>query len=374
MNWCAVQCGSLRAYLDGELGVAARRMMQFHMRSCVECGDNAVRWSEITHQLRSMPDEPVPPFLRARLIVDARGEMVAARLRKSIEGRRNSFTKRLTAMPRLAVAVALVIAIALVFGLALPTRKGEGGTLAALAAAMDRVSTVHYVGWMDMDGKEVRLEGWMAGSFRQRISVGYELDEIKNGRNLLMMTPTSVVQRTTEGLLDEGLAPLECFTGDYWRALAADNADLDIDIERVSLRDGRTGVRILIGRPAGETIAITIDDESGLIVKGQVYSEGHLFSEIDDIQYDVEISDSLFSAEIHELAVGESVSTDEIDSTAQPDFGFEALAPSSGVTIVTDPARRVFRVFGDVRLTPSDIEISNGVVTYSGEPVTSVGE
>ena len=278
-------------------------------------------------------------------------------------------------MPRLGTAAALVIVVALVLGLTLPMRKAKDNTFAAVAAAMDRVSTVHYVGWMDMNGVRVRLEGWMAGSLRQRISAGYELDEIKNGRNLLTMTPTAVLQRTSEGLFDPELAPLEYFTGNYWRALAANNerANVDIDIKRVSSSAGRTGERILIRRPTGETIAVTIDDESGLIVKGQVYSEGHLFSEIDDIQYDVEISDSVFSPEIHELAVGERVSASEIDSTAKPGFGVEALAPRSGVKIVADPARKVFRVFGDVRLTPSDIEISNAVVAYSGELMTPAG-
>ena len=216
----------------------------------------------------------------------------------------------------------------------------------------------------------------MAGRLRQRISAGYELDEIKNGRNLLTMTPTAVIQRTSEDLLDGELAPLECFTGDYWRVLAANNgrADIDVDIEQVSSGAGRTDLRILIHRPTGETIALTIDEESGLIVRGQAYSDGKLFSEMNDIQYDVEIPDSLFSLKIYELAVGEGVSAAEIDKTAEPGFGFEALAPRSGVRIVADPAMKAFRVFGDARLTPSGVEISNGLVAYTGEPMTPADE
>jgi hypothetical protein len=119
---------------------------------------------------------------------------------------------------------------------------------------------------------------------------------------------------------------------------------------------------------------ITVDDKTGLIVKAQAYSHGRLILQMDDIQYDVEIPDSVFSPEIHELAVGQTLSAATLDRGATPGLEFQALAPTSGVKIVADPARKVFRVFGDVRLGPSGIKISNGVVAYSGELIMLGGE
>ncbi|OFX14573.1 MAG: hypothetical protein A2Z18_11285 [Armatimonadetes bacterium RBG_16_58_9] len=335
--------------------------------------DNTIVWSELTRRVKCIAGEPVPHSLRDRLMADARSEAAAVRLRNEMDARRPSFTKRLLAMPKLTVAVALVIMLALVFGLTLPTHKAEGDTLAALAAAMDRVSAVHYVGWMDTDVGHVRLEGWMRGSVRQRISVGYDLDFIKNGGKLLTMTPTTILQRPSEGLVKTELLQMQYFTGDYWRSLAAGNETVDTDIE-VQRAANTTSSRIIIRQPAGETVVLTIDEETGLIVNGRVYSYSDLLSEMDDIQYDVEIPDSVFSPEIHKLAVGQTVSATVLDRGAAHGLEFQALAPTSGVKIVADPARKVFRLFGDVRLRPSGIKISNGVVAYSGEPIVIGGE
>ncbi len=223
---------------------------------------------------------------------------------------------RLHLRRRLVLTTVIVVAGVLA-GLALwqsPGRRGDAA-LAAMVRAMTNVKSAHFIGeQLDLSTENyVPVECWVKGPTKLRFRTGEIEDEIHDGQKKVVInlrTDPPIVRISSEdmpdpgmavGLRGAGLSYLNLFRGEI--ALERmDMHDAQITSKEVTLPDGRAA--LVVEAVIREHCNIfTIAADTDLIISWERYDDGRLRHRIHQVEYDIEIPDSVFVAEIPEGAI-----------------------------------------------------------------------
>lgn len=209
------------------------------------------------------------------------------------------------------VLIAAAVGIVLVApALWLTSHRGPSAALANMARAMAKVQSAHFTG-VSLDsetGNYVPIECWVKGPTKLRLRTDGLEDEIHDGESRVVInfstTPT-IVRISSESMPDPamavGLSYLNLFRGE----IALERMDMDnaqITSEEVTLPDGRAAT--VVEAVAGEERNVfTIAADTDLLISWESYHNGILRHKVRQIEYNIEIPDSVFAAKIPQGAI-----------------------------------------------------------------------
>jgi outer membrane lipoprotein-sorting protein len=303
-----MMCEKLKAFLDDELGAFGRLAMSAHLRLCGRCRLNAAEWQRLGRQIEQLEDEPVPPALSERVRADAQIAAASARTHGPSPAAQRSRREGVMTMKRTVIAVVFLGVLAGVAFWQLPGRRGDAA-LAAVAEAMAKVKSVHFVGWdpSHRPGGRDRREGWIEPR-RARSVEGDVLDDFFDENRMVEIRSDSGLVRVTINPLPLDLANLLKEEQGFLRALpfmwpqAAQDAlerhgERVTNSERRQLPDGRSVM--IVDLTAGQRMRrLTVDEATNLVTRMEEYRRGALVGVIEHIEYNVDIPENAFEISI----------------------------------------------------------------------------
>jgi outer membrane lipoprotein-sorting protein len=219
-------------------------------------------------------------------------------------------------------AVTVVLFVGVVAGLVLwqlPGRKNDSA-LAAVADAMASVRSAHFVGWnLDQKtGERHQVEVWIKGASKLRmIQEGtWTPDIADNGEmtvtlreefGLLMawIEPSGVVRGFTNGprrswFVENDVPYLQMFVGREGMTSMLEMSGYMVESESTdTLPDGTPATVIVLRDVEGGAAVLTADANTKLLRQWKAYdSLGTPVTDVDNIEYGVEIPDSTFETSI----------------------------------------------------------------------------
>lgn len=299
-----MKCNNLKAYLDGELNLLKSLLMRAHILGCKNCRQNAAEWPSLICGIEQIEDKPVPSGLRNKLVADAM--TVAA----SVRTQSAPAPKRLSAMEvirlKKAYLVAAFVAVLIITGLLMMPRDKASIALAEMARAMAKVNSIHFTGSEVRDGSNKQnIEVWIEQPSRMRAVVAHHNTLIDDGSKLVWIATRR--SGTTATIRPSGSIPgikTRVSYPELFRGLQG--LDLAVKMHQAkvlwskdkTLANGQQATIIKVHTRYGSAL-LTIDKESKLLTQWQVFNrKGKLWEEADKIEYNKNIPDSLFKAEI----------------------------------------------------------------------------
>lgn len=300
-------CHKLRAYLNEELNPLSRILMYIHIAACPHCR-KMMEEGYLSREIRRLEDTPVPPALRDKLMADA----ISASRTQATPPLLRSRTQGVFTMKRALIAFGLVVVLA-VIGLGILPRQGGSVALADVARAMANVKSAHMVVF-DADvktGERHTIEVWIKSPSKYRMleeGVGEMADNGK--RSVEIGTRDGVLTATIEQSkgfkgLEHIMPSLSFFNGEE----AVDYLIKENDLAFVGskpdvLADGRKAKIIELRALEGGKVLITVDDATDRLYKVMAYRKnGKLEDGLEQIEYDMEIPDSMFELRIPKNAM-----------------------------------------------------------------------
>ncbi len=282
-------------------------------------------------------------------------------------------------MRRAKYAVAFAIILLVTGGFLFPKMEGNSA-VAQVLRALANVRSCHITGWtLDKDGNKVVMEGWFKAPDKMRMRHGESYDYlVKDGRSTTVWEGIATIEpaEATGGV--EGLKAI--LSADSLKQFAA-GYGMRLGIESATFPDGRE-VLILTGHEKQKyysgTVVFTIDKKTNLMISMQDYDKDHnLTSEINKIEYDVEVPDSAFNQKLPQgtvvadlvtpptaeqlkwrqeqkqrltqagaqVAISIPKGLDQIEG-----YVFHCLS-AGGLMVFEIPGRSVYRVLGAARVT-----------------------
>ncbi len=252
-------------------------------------------------------EEPMPAGLVERVMADA-GAAAEARRASSPSGRPRR--RRVTQMRRAFTAVT-VVAVLVVPVLWLVSHH-RGMPLTDMARAMENVQSVHFTG-EELDsttGEYVPIEGWAKAPDKLRMRTEGQEEVTDDGERQVTIAlsgekPTVTIERSGKmpGVAS-GLTYLDLFEGPGAIQSVMESSGMRlVGSEPVTLPDGRAAT-VLHLFDGGTKALLTVDANTDLLISWEGYDEeGTLRGKIDRIEYNTDIPDSVFQAEIPEGAL-----------------------------------------------------------------------
>jgi len=208
-------------------------------------------------------------------------------------------------------AVMAVVFVGVLAGVALWQLAGRRGdaALAAVAQAMSKVKSVHFVGWDPSrgPGDRDRREGWIEPR-RARSVEGDVLDEFLDENRMVEIRSDGGLVQVTINPLPLDLANLLKEKQGFLRALPfmwpqAAQDELEragarvTRSERMRLHDGRSA--LVVDLTAGQRMRrLTVDEATNLVTRMEEYRRGALVGAIEHIEYNVDIPEKVFEISI----------------------------------------------------------------------------
>jgi outer membrane lipoprotein-sorting protein len=337
-----MHCQHPKAYLSKRAGPVERLLRRAHLLWCAECRCHATEWFRLSRQLDRLEGEPVPPGLQERVMADAQAAAVAARALPApppVRARRM--------MMRRAVLVGAFVVLLVTTGFWFLSGRRQDSALAQVAEAMAKVKSAHLVGWWtdSRTGEKQRIEAWVKGPDKFRFTLEGREDAADDGEKLVSVTTvngvtTAVLQPSGRFPGSEaGLTYLDLFTDPQGleAGLKATGSEL-AGWRSGTLPDGQS-VEFAEIESQAVKMELAFDARSKLLVQWEVHNAaGKLVQKLEQVEYDVEIPDSVFA-----VSLPEGVTVTDL-----------RVAPSADVT-----ARRA-ALLAKLRESPTAFGAANG--------------
>lgn len=290
-----MKCDDLRAHLDGEGNLICRVIMFFHLLFCISCRRTRAEWTRLSPSIRRLEDVPVPRSLRDKLLADAMATVKPTQ--EASHEPQHSRIWEASKMKRLAIALSCAAVLILAL-LLFPTRK-QNSAFAAVSRAMSGVKSIHFSGQGIENGVKHHIEAWVENPSKIRMRIDGQNDQIVTEDRSVVITSNQILVKPLGEQLKGSSAFLKYFDGDFWRS-SESSQNGKISVQKLRRQDGRfdtvfTSIGAVKQIAGEDKLVITVNGDSNRVTRIQQYNaKNALVVEIDRIEYDIPIPDSVF--------------------------------------------------------------------------------